>query len=162
VVYRFGKDGFIQDARYDPKSDFFAHLGGILRIIVEVKSASNEDDRKRMLAQGASLVRLVNKMLIENGGKPDFILMAVYFNIDTTFEQYLLYQIAESNEEDKQKVCNGVMPINLGLINIARYIVSRSDFRTTSEIVYVSLINFTIRLLSRKKKPTSFARWKGH
>ncbi len=114
MVYRCGEDGHVQDAQYEPKSDFFAQIGGLLRVIVEVKSVSNEDDRKRMLAQGASVVRLVNKMLVKNGNKPDFILMAIYFDVDATFDRYLLFQAAEVNEEDKSEVRARELPESYG------------------------------------------------
>ncbi|KIY48276.1 hypothetical protein FISHEDRAFT_73840 [Fistulina hepatica ATCC 64428] len=86
--------------QYSPKNDFFATLQNIPRIMVEVqKSSFSRQDQECMLAQGASLVRLANKILAENGGQRNFILMAIYSNVGTTFDRYLLHQEAEKDQE---------------------------------------------------------------
>lgn len=97
------------DVRWHPRSDFMLTLFGIPRIIVEVKSTSNEDDRSRMLAQGVTLVRLANALLAKNNAQRDFVLMAIYFDVDTTIDRYLLYQQDESSEVDSAKVCDEVV-----------------------------------------------------
>lgn len=74
---------------YSPKSDFFLAQHCIPRVIVEVKSQGTDDDRARMLLQGASLVRLVNSLTKTR----KFVLMAVYFDRNDVFDHYLIYQM---------------------------------------------------------------------
>lgn len=88
VVYGPEENGVPQCARYTPESDFFISAADIPRIIVEVHS-KNVDDRTRLLAQGASLVRLVNTVKQTR----TFVLLAVYFpERAPTFTEYVLYQ----------------------------------------------------------------------
>lgn len=82
-----------------PESDFFISAMGIPRILVEV-SSEDADKQSRMLAQGASLVRLVNTVKESR----TFILLAVYFPEHTpTITEYVLYQ--DPNTTDNT-VCN--------------------------------------------------------
>lgn len=46
-----------------------------------------------MLTQGATLVRLVNKLLAEDGQNPDFVLMTIYLKSSGTFSIYFLFQV---------------------------------------------------------------------
>jgi hypothetical protein len=87
--------------QYEPKSDFFLSLHDIPRVIVEVKSNGSEDDRARMLIQGASLVRLINGLT----KKRDFVLMAFYFDESPIFTRYLIYQREVLDGGDNKKVC---------------------------------------------------------
>lgn len=99
IVYGPGKNGALECVRYTPKSDFFASVSDIPQIIVEVDSKGS-DDRSRMLAQGASVVRLVNTITQSQ----DFVLLALYFaKGNPDIMQYLIYQ--DSDDADKT-VCN--------------------------------------------------------
>ena len=53
---------------------------------------SQADDHNHMLVQEASLVQLANGILVKKGKKPDFILVAIYFNHNGIFCHYLIYQ----------------------------------------------------------------------
>ena len=86
---------------YELKSNFLA-LMGVPLIIVQVYSNSQVFERNRMLVEGSSLVRLANGLLVKKGKKPDFILMAIYFNDDSSFNRYLIYQ-------DETRVCGHVI-----------------------------------------------------
>lgn len=101
AVYGPGENNVPKCARYSPESDFFISASGIPRIIVEVHS-KNVDDRSRMLAQGATLVRLVNTITKSR----TFVLPAVYFAADTAnITEYLLYQTTETSNN---AVCNNL------------------------------------------------------
>lgn len=65
-------------------------ISGIPQIIVEVYSKNTDDDLSRMLTQGGSLVRLVNRLAGQAEQK--FVLMALYFRDKILFTQYLLFQ----------------------------------------------------------------------
>lgn len=78
--------------QYEPTSDFWLALHSVPVIVAEVDSNSDGRDRIRMLVQGASLVRLVNKLLSELKQTQDFVLMAVYFRKDGAIFIYHLFQ----------------------------------------------------------------------
>lgn len=65
-------------------------ISGIPQIIVEVYSKTTDDDLSRMLTQGGSLVRLVNRLAGQAEQK--FVLMALYSRDKILFTQYLLFQ----------------------------------------------------------------------
>ena len=75
---------------------------GVPVIIVEVRSKGQADDHNRMLVQGASLVQLANGILVKKGKKPDFVLVAIYFDYNGIFRRYLIYQ-------DEARVCGHVI-----------------------------------------------------
>lgn len=68
---------------------------------MEVKSRGDQDDRARMLIQGASLVRLINGLT----KKRSFVLMAFYFDESPIFTRYLMYQKEDISGGDDNKVC---------------------------------------------------------
>ena len=77
---------------YNPMSNYFLAMMGIPIIIVEVHSKGQADDHNRMLVQGASLVQLANGILVKKRKKPDFVLVAIYFDYNSIFHCYLIYQ----------------------------------------------------------------------
>ena len=77
---------------YSPTSDFFLSLHDVPVIIAAVDSKNGGNDRYRMLTQGASLVRLVNRFNTEGGGTQNFVLMAIYLKEDSLFSTYYLFQ----------------------------------------------------------------------
>lgn len=61
---------------------------------MNINSDDYDEDRCRMLAEGASLVRLVNTI----DRSRDFVLLALYFaKGDPDITQYFLYQSSDSN-----------------------------------------------------------------
>jgi len=81
--------------RWTPVSDFSVSLNSIPHIIAEVCSDKvGRKDRRRMLVQGASVVRLVNDIR----DTKEFILLAIYF-LKTEAECYFLYE--EKNTKDR-------------------------------------------------------------
>lgn len=136
-----------QDVRCTPKNDFFVALCGIPQIICEFFSNTLESDRIRMLAHGASLVRIMNKLQVENlQQERSFVMMAIYFPRDSmTITQYLLYQNAESDAFNT--VCNGTKVVyrECQLIKRAsRYIIAPKTSATPVLIGHVSSPNYTI------------------
>lgn len=87
---------------YNPMSDYFLAVMGVPVIIVEVRSKGQADDHNRMLVQGASLVQLANGILVKKGKKPDFVLVAIYFDHNGIFRRYLIYQ-------DEARVCGHII-----------------------------------------------------
>jgi len=87
---------------YNPMSDYFLAIMGISIIIVEVCSKGQADDHNCMLVQGASFVQLANGILVKKGKKPDFVLVAIYFDHNSIFRCYLIYQ-------DEARVCGHVI-----------------------------------------------------
>ena len=75
---------------------------GIPVIIVEVHSKGQADDHNCMLVQEASLVQLANGILVKKEKKSDFILVAIYFDHNSIFHRYLIYQ-------DETKVCGHII-----------------------------------------------------
>ncbi len=74
--------------RWTPVSDFSVSLNTIPHIIAEVCSDEvGRKDRRRMLVQGASVVRLVNCIR----DTKEFILLAIYF-LKTEAVCYFLYE----------------------------------------------------------------------
>ena len=85
-------------------SDYFLAVMGVPVIIVEVCSKGQADNHNCMLIQGASLVQLANGILVKKGKKPDFILVAIYFDHNSIFRRYLIYQ-------DEVRICGHVICI---------------------------------------------------
>lgn len=77
-------------------SNFYVALSDIPQIIADVYSGGPEDDLSRMLAQGGSLVRLVNHLMGQT--QQNFVLMALYFRDSRYFTQYLIFQEPRNNK----------------------------------------------------------------
>lgn len=77
---------------FTPQSDFFLSFHLIVCFIAGVESTVSDKDEARMILQGASIVRMVNRQLSKAGHKQDFILMALYLNNSSHLTRYLLYQ----------------------------------------------------------------------
>ena len=56
------------------------------------------DDKSRMLVTGSAVVRLVNRVLKNKNKAQDFVLVAVYFNLNYTTTSYLLFQDEEEGK----------------------------------------------------------------
>ena len=89
---------------YNPISNYFLAMMGVPVIIMEVYSKGHTDDHNCMLVQEASLVQLANVILVKKEKKPDFVLVAIYFDHNSIFCHYLIYQ-------DEARVCGHIICI---------------------------------------------------
>ena len=87
---------------YNPMNNYFLAMMGVPIIIVEVRSKGQANDHNCMLVQGASLVQLANGILVKKRKKPNFVLVAIYFDHNSIFRCYLIYQ-------DETKVCGHII-----------------------------------------------------
>lgn len=84
--------------RYAPQPGFSICVHEFPRLVMELCSDPlGHTDRYRMLVYGASLVRLANHILKEEGKAQDFVLVAIYM-YDTHVELHLLYQKDDSSK----------------------------------------------------------------
>ena len=74
------------------KRNYFLVMMCVLLIIVKVCLEGQVDGQNHMLVQGASLAQLANGILVKKEKKPDFILIAIYFDYESIFHCYLIYK----------------------------------------------------------------------
>jgi hypothetical protein len=86
---------------YQPKSDLLVLKSLLPRLLVEAHSTTSDhtpQDRYRMLLQGASIVRLANKVLRAFSQNKDFVLVAIYVGDDAKADRHVLFQEPQSNQ----------------------------------------------------------------
>ena len=132
--------------QYNPKSDFFLALYYVPVIIAEVDSGDMGVDEARMLVQGASLVRLVNKihreLESESDHSWDFVLTALYLQSNGSIIVYRLFQDGvDANDNVRTRFL--VQHLNLTTPN-SRYITQSIQSPTPPEDALPSSTRCTI------------------
>jgi hypothetical protein len=78
--------------KYTPRSDFSIWINGFPRLVWEYCSGPyHHRNNWRMRAYGTSIVKLANRVLIDKGKPPHFILVAIY-QIDSRLAFSALYE----------------------------------------------------------------------
>jgi hypothetical protein len=86
-------------SRYQPHSDFCMVVNSLPVLLLEVNSDARGGDRRRMLLQGACLVRLGNSLLKP---KSRFLVKAIYIDEHYRAVEYTMYR--QENQSDVNKV----------------------------------------------------------
>ncbi|KAJ3991501.1 kinase-like domain-containing protein [Lentinula boryana] len=86
---------------YGPKSDIAWWLGKYPRLLGEVYSKGSNDDRARLLVQGAFCTRLANLLLDEKKLSKEFINVLLYVDQDFKADLYLFFQNNPEKTNDR-------------------------------------------------------------
>lgn len=138
---------------YRPRSDLLILNRGFPRLAVEINSTSPgrlQQDRYRLILQGASVVRYANTHLDDFKEDKDFVFMIIYIGDAGEAERDLLYQTTSDDDAVSTNFMYDIIKLNPRRY-IGRRNISHLEMNTTTSNSYSNSITFLPRYRTRLK-----------